>query len=238
MQKWKIKKIDLNANILCGVFYFFGVILFNFDFGVTLIKGFSELLLYLCALVFFAVVYWSYKYQAKFNYKRFFIWALIAFVGTLLIEMVGTNTGMIFGNYKYGQVLRLQIFETPLVIGFNWVFLIVSGSEIARHFTYYLAFLNKQSVVVKSFITAVVSAILITFFDFIMEPIAVYLGYWNWGYDNIYEVPLQNYIAWFLVSLAFSLFYISLKIKIKSSFVQNIFWLQLLFFSLLRLFLS
>ena len=237
MVKLKIEHFDLILNILFSVFYFFGAILFSLDFSFILIRSLSEFFLFLCVFGFFAAVYLSYKNQATFNYKRFLIWALFTFVWTLSIEMIGTASGMIFGSYTYGQVLSLQIFNTPLIIGFNWVILIVSGSEIARRFADYLAFLNKQNIYLKSFFTAMVSAVLITFFDYIMEPIAVYLGYWNWGNDDFYMVPLQNYIAWFIISLVFSLSYLSLKIKIKSSFVQNIFWLQLMFFVLLRVFM-
>ncbi|MEI6728378.1 MAG: carotenoid biosynthesis protein [bacterium] len=237
LPKLKIQNLDQYLNTLFSIFYVFGVIFFSLDFGFVLMKNLSEIFLYLCAFGFFLAVFWSYQYQAKFNYKLFLIWALITFTTTLVLEMIGTATGVIFGNYKYGQVLSLQLFSTPVIIVFNWVILIISGSEISRRFVGNLTFLNKQNGFIQLFFSAIISAVLISFFDYVMEPVAVYLDYWNWGSSDIYQIPGQNYIAWFGISLAFSLWYLSLKIKIKSSFVRNIFWLQLLFFVLLRVFL-
>lgn len=237
LPKLKIQNLDLYLNILFSIFYVFGVIFFSLDFGFVLMKSLSELFLYLCVLSFFGAVYWSYQYQTKFNYKLFLIWALITFTATLVLEMIGTATGVIFGSYNYGQVLSFQLFNTPVIIGFNWVILIVSGSEIGRRFAANLTFLNKQNGFIQLFFGAIISAVLITFFDYVMEPVAVYLDYWNWGSRDVYQIPVQNYLAWFGIAIAFSLSYLSLKIKIKSSFVRNIFWMQLLFFLLLRIFL-
>ena len=41
-------------------------------------------------------------------------------------------------------------------------------------------------------------ALLASFFDWLMEPIAVKLGYWQWASETI---PVYNYICWFLCSL-------------------------------------
>jgi len=235
--KLKVENFDIILNILFPVFYLFGVVLFNLDFSFSWIKNLSELFLYLTAFAFFTAIYFSYKFQAKFNYSRFLIFALITYFSTLVIEMIGTKTGMIFGEYTYGQVLSLQLFNTPLIIGLNWFILIVSGSEIARSFTNSVVFLKQKKNSLQLFLATTISAILITFFDYIMEPIAVYLDYWNWGFSDIYQVPPQNYLAWFIIAFVFSLVYLSLQIEIKSTFVKNIFWLQLLFFALLRVFM-
>ena len=34
-------------------------------------------------------------------------------------------------------------------------------------------------------------------FDWVMEPVAVKLGYWQWENDRI---PLYNYISWIIIS--------------------------------------
>lgn len=36
-------------------------------------------------------------------------------------------------------------------------------------------------------------------FDWLMEPVAIRLGYWKWGGDG--SIPLFNYACWFIVSL-------------------------------------
>lgn len=231
----KLKNFDFLLTTLFGVFYLFGVILFNFKPTFIIIQGLSELFLYFCAAGFFLAIYLSYRYQSKFNFNSFFVFSAITFVATLVIEMIGTATGVIFGSYTYGKVLSLQIFNTPLIIGFNWLILIVCCCEIARALFNYMEVFKSQSNWVKYIITSIISVSLITFFDFIMEPIAVYFGYWNWGSKDIYLIPLQNYVAWFVIGFIFSIFYLFINIEIKSSFVKNIFWLQLLFFTFLRL---
>ena len=58
----------------------------------------------------------------------------------------------------------------------------------------------------KPWRSIILTALLMVVFDFVMEPAAVKLRYWTWQ-DGI--IPLQNYIAWFLVSLF--LMYIAIK---------------------------
>ncbi|HRZ22364.1 MAG TPA: carotenoid biosynthesis protein, partial [Bacteroidales bacterium] len=55
---------------------------------------------------------------------RLAIYFLIIFTAGLLVEAIGVNTGVIFGEYAYGSVLGLTIWGTPLMIGVNWLMLI------------------------------------------------------------------------------------------------------------------
>jgi putative membrane protein len=51
------------------------------------------------------------------------------------LEVVGVKTGLIFGEYKYGSTLGIKLFEVPLIIGFNWVFVILGSISISRLIT-------------------------------------------------------------------------------------------------------
>lgn len=233
----KIESFDAYLNYIFGAIFFVSIFLFTNSITFEFARNLSEVFLYVCVIVFLTAIYLSYKYQLKFNCRNFVIWLVITFILTLILEMVGTASGLIFGEYKYGQVLQLQLFRTPLIIGLNWAIIILSATEIARNIVISINKSKNTDSNIFYFITGILAALLTTAFDYILEPVAVYLGYWNWGNSDIYKVPLQNYIAWFVISLIFSCFYLFLKIKIKSSFVRNIFWMQFIFFLMLWIYL-
>jgi putative membrane protein len=58
----------------------------------------------------------------------------------------------------------------------------------------------------NAFFIAIFTATLATLFDVLLEPAAVGLNYWIWTLTaDPFNVPIQNYIAWFLISFSFSL---------------------------------
>ena len=57
----------------------------------------------------------------------FFLIFLLGFV----VEVVGVQTGLIFGSYSYGATLGVKLFDTPLLIGLNWIFVSYSSYSIA-----------------------------------------------------------------------------------------------------------
>ncbi|MBD3187047.1 carotenoid biosynthesis protein [Candidatus Bathyarchaeota archaeon] len=121
--------------------------------------------------------------------KRMVIWAGITYLATFLIEALGVATGAIFGPYAYGSTLGFQVLEVPLVIGFNWMLIILGITlEIKRK-------------IHNPIHAALITAILVTFLDAIIEPVAMHHDYWNWLVPGI---PVQNFIAWFIISFLFS----------------------------------
>jgi bisanhydrobacterioruberin hydratase len=148
------------------------------------------------------------------------IWLLSASVITFIIEVIGTQTSLIFGNYDYGKTLGLKVAGVPLVIGFNWSFIIWGCSEAASKL--------KLNILIK-ILTAASAAV---FLDFLIEPVAMYLDYWQWE-GNI--IPLQNYIAWFIISVIFSASYYYIKAKSRSTLPVHFYLTQIIFFGLLNL---
>jgi len=59
----------------------------------------------------------------KFN-KKFLLFFILFYLFFFFIEVLGVKTGKIFGSYFYGKSLGFKIFETPVIIGLNWIFLI------------------------------------------------------------------------------------------------------------------
>jgi putative membrane protein len=119
--------------------------------------------------------------------KRFLLWGAAVYVVTFFLEALGVATGLVFGEYRYGPTLGLAAFGVPLVIAFNWAVVVFGAVSMAGR--------RKRS----DFMVAVMTGVVATMFDWIMEPVAIQLDYWTWagGY-----IPLQNYLAWFLIATA------------------------------------
>lgn len=174
------------------------------------------------SLSLFINLFMLFLFHRPFDSKHIFF-----FVGVILftftVEVVGVKTGLIFGEYFYGSSLILKIFETPFLIGFNWLMLTYGVVQLLR--------MNSQ---VRKF-SILLGAILMTVYDFVMEPVAVKTGMWSWPSD---EIPLQNYLGWFIVSAIVILGFELLKINTDNKIAGRIFILQFIFFIVLNLFLK
>lgn len=157
----------------------------------------------------------------KKNDQKILLWILITYILTFAIEVIGAKTGMVFGVYKYGNTLGFKVFEVPVVIGLNWVFIILGAVNIVQK--------KINSKLLIAFFVGLIS----TIFDIFLEPVAIKFDYWTWE-NNI--IPLQNYIAWFVISFVFTLFYLYfVKSRKDNSSVQIYFVVQTIFFVLLNL---
>ena len=148
--------------------------------------------------------------------------ALIAFIiilGGFLIELIGTKTGYLFGDYAYGASLGWRLFGVSVIIGVNWYAIVLASSNIAR-------FLK-----VNVFLQAVVAGTLCVGLDVVIEPVAIKYGFWTWANG---EIPLFNYITWFFFSVFFSLLYLKSSPLINKT-AAWLYAIWLLFFGILIL---
>jgi putative membrane protein len=168
--------------------------------------------------------------------KDYALFFLIAFVIGMTTEIIGVNTGLLFGHYQYGQVLGPKLFGVPLLIGLNWfVIVFCSGSLltqcvdlIERKFNINLA------AAASTFIIILGGATIATCFDFILEPVAVKLNFWSW--DRGY-IPLFNYVCWFIISAILLSIKMYLKKMRVNTFATSLLIIQSVFFLMLNLFL-
>ena len=151
--------------------------------------------------------------------KKFFLWYIITYLFTLLVEIIGVKTGLVFGSYDYGNVLGLKVFDTPLIIGLNWVFVIAGAYSLSGKI-----FNSTGSKVLFTGLLAVA-------FDIILEPVAINLGYWNWegGY-----IPIQNFVAWFVLAVIFGFTAEKMKLVITTKIALQYFLIQTIFFAILN----
>ena len=160
-----------------------------------------------------------YAYKSSSN--KFLIWALITYIITFTLEVVGVKTSLIFGDYSYGNILGVKVLEVPLIIGFNWVFVILGSITVSQ-------IISKNKIVI-----AITSASISVLFDYVLEPVAIKLNYWQWA-DNI--IPVQNYIAWFFIAFISVLIFSYLKVNVKSKIGLHYLVIQFVFFLLIQIF--
>jgi len=171
----------------------------------------------------------------------FYTFLLTCFAVGVAVEVIGVNTGLLFGDYTYGQVLGPKLRNVPLLIGVNW-FIIIYCCGISIHtllmkaITRIAADTGKAPLALKALSVIIDGATLAVFFDWLMEPVAVKLGYWTWNGDG--SIPMFNYICWFVVSLLLLISFHFAKFNKQNKFAVNLLLIQLMFFLLLRTFLN
>ena len=157
----------------------------------------------------------------SFN-KKFLIRLFLVFLLGLTVEIIGVNFSIFFGEYKYGNNLGIKIFDVPIVIGFNWVLLIILTGNFAH------------KIFPKSIMLRVLNgSIMMILLDLLIEISAPKLDYWEFAVN---PVPLSNYLWWFIFSILFHFIYQSNNKK-EHIVSTNILIIHFLFFGLLALFL-
>jgi putative membrane protein len=147
----------------------------------------------------------------------------MAVVVGMITEMIGVNTGLLFGDYSYGEIFGRKLFGVPVLIGINWFCIVYASYVIAMS-------IHRKQPSGKA-IVALLTASIATTFDWVMEPVAMKLGFWNWA-DG--QIPVFNYISWFVISFAVSVAFGFLKIGANNKFAPYFLMIQVLFFLFLR----
>jgi bisanhydrobacterioruberin hydratase len=229
-EKYMLKTKTQIATAIAIFFHTIGFVgmFFNKDFFVATT---ALNLLLMAGLLFYT--------QQKINFY-FILFVVISFVVGIVVEIVGTSTGYLFGQYEYGNMLGIGIKNVPLVIGINW-FIIMYCCGITVH-----TILEKLSAKLETMtgapspalkILSIISdgAMLAVVFDWIMEPAAIKLGYWKWLGDG--EIPAYNYMTWFVVSTLMMLIFSVLKFNKQNIFAVNLLMIMMMFFMIVRTFL-
>jgi putative membrane protein len=150
------------------------------------------------------------------NTRRFYTFLAVSYGVGFLVEVAGINTGVIFGEYEYGDVLGWKTWGTPWTIGVNWFIVTYVVNQWVMDWK------------LTRIMHAVVSGLVVTGLDYIIEPVAIELGMWTWEQASI---PVRNYVAWFVVSGALSYFYHAQNLPAKQ-ISKVVFVVMVLFFIL------
>ncbi len=185
--------------------YFSGTI--GFAMNPEFFKPFTPLTLLLTSFVFLS-------FQVKQNLTYLSTFLTIGLIG-FIIEVIGVKSGLIFGRYTYGAALGFKVEGVPLVISLNWALLISSGVLMGAYFS------------ANKWMNALLSALIITAIDFVIEQVCVQMDFWQFESGL---AGMQNYFAWFLISFICSVFFYSVLSKGNKRIALIVLSLQVFFF--------
>jgi putative membrane protein len=148
---------------------------------------------------------------------RFYLFVLFVFLIGYGVEWIGVHTHYLFGIYSYGKNLGFKLSGIPLIIGINWVVLILVTHSIS------LKFLN------HNIFTPVLAAIFMVGLDFLIEPVAIKSDYWSW-FEN--HIPVFNYVCWFFISLIIHFIYRKIRLTEQNTVYNCIYIVLVVFFSI------
>ncbi|MFD1496902.1 carotenoid biosynthesis protein [Streptosporangium lutulentum] len=106
-------------------------------------------------------------------------------------EWIGIRTGLPFGDYGYGDLLRPQLGGVPVIVALAW-----GGMGLAAHATAAAAAPGSRRGRI------VLGALALTAWDLFLDPQMIRLNLWTWHDPGPYRgVPIGNFAGWLLVSL-------------------------------------
>ena len=212
------KKNNLNKIFIAIIYIYFiaGVLWHLLPLTKTIVVNLTPY-----GLAFFSIIILSFN-EENFNNKTV-AWIISIFILTIIVEAIGVNTAIIFGNYFYSNVLGIKIFGVPLVIGLNWTIVILGLFTLVENIFY-------SNIIFNSILIGALAVL----FDIILEPVAVKLNYWQWETSFI---PLKNYLSWFVIAVVFGFAGFKLKAKFRSRYILHYIFAQFLFLCLLNIFL-
>jgi putative membrane protein len=161
----------------------------------------------------FLILLWAWPLKHFRDALIIGLWFLIG----MTAEWVGVKTGWPFGTYYYGDNLGAKFDGIPYMIGINWAMLTMLTAAMLRKVT-------------KLWVKAAAGAILMVALDFLIEPLSGSFDFWHWEGGDI---PIRNYVAWFVIAFVMHLFYPLLKEKGNEQFSIQLYLAQVFFFSVL-----
>jgi len=204
------------VKIFFIIFYAVGIagLLIPFTFSLFLRLIPFALILSFIALALF--------HKDKTDVKSLVVFLIIYALG-FMVEAIGVNTQLIFGNYQYGDSLGFKLFNTPLIIGLNWLLLVYITSSVIEEFK------------LKWFPSIILASTIMLVYDIILEQVASQINMWQWSHNII---PIQNYIAWFIIAVLFQYLIKAFRVRTENKLAQVILICQFAFFISLYLILK
>jgi len=146
----------------------------------------------------------------------------------LFIKIIPLALLLSFGLLMYFHVVKITMREllvfsaihTPIIIGFNWLFLTYTVASIV------------ESIQLPKGIKLIAAPGLMVMYDILMEQVAPSLDMWSWANSTI---PMQNYLAWYFISLGLIALLKIFRIDTRNPLSFTLFACQLIFFAILVL---
>lgn len=186
------------------VWYVIGVVLVGFDLLPSWLEWANPVFLWLAG----AVGGWIIANGVQRKHAPWIV-ALI-FFGSIAVETLGVKTGFPFSEYIYTEAFGPTIFGVPVTIGAAWLAVIGSSYSVARLFNF-----KRRVLLLVPFLAV--------WLDMAIDPIAANVkDYWQWANDGFYyDIPTQNFVGWFGLSLIFSWVLDRFEIKSDPIFLNH-----------------
>ncbi len=206
----KLVKKQTILLIVLIIFYTVGVVGMNTSYrsDILALTPFNLLLSLAC-------LYLSFK---DYSFKKHVDLLLVAVAG-YTVEWIGVHTALLFGEYHYGDILGPKLDDISLIIGVNWLLLTFSASAIVHKWQIPLA------------LKALIAGALMTALDWLIEPVAIRLGFWSWHQSGI---PVYNYVCWMIFSTLFCFWILKRKTVETNQVSTGLFVIMLIFFAILN----
>lgn len=175
------------------------------------------------------VTFFLALYADKNKTKTLYVALIICYITGVLIELVGVQSGLLFGEYSYGKTLGPKIFGTPFIIGLNWAMLVYASVSFSNRF------IASYPIFIKSILGATIMVLL----DVLIEPVAVKYDFWTWSAEplnNIIVAPIQNYTTWWIAAFLLNIVVHKMVPELKNNAIELLYCLQCLFFGWIILF--
>jgi putative membrane protein len=219
-----------------------GILLFLFAFfPVNFIEIKIEFVSIISIIIFAIPSYYFFiknsKNKKTQNKAIFTIIAISIFA--VVIETIGIITGFPYSPFFYGDYIGFKIFDlTPFTILFTFTPLVLGSTFLANKYKKQLSEKIKFIKLNEKIIFIFLSVLFLVITDLLLDPVAVYLGFWTWINPGIYYgIPLMNYFGWVFSGLIASVIYYyfmknnTFSGQEKSLFYSTCFWCGAAFFT-------
>ncbi|MEM7660052.1 MAG: carotenoid biosynthesis protein [Bacteroidota bacterium] len=201
------KRFSTAAIIFLAVFHEIGLV----GLHLEATKSVFQMLIPLNLLLSIGVLaFFHREWTSKFG-----IFAFVVFWAGYLVELLGVQTGVIFGEYAYGSALGIKIAGVPPMIGVNWLLLT------------YITAITAQKLSSNLWMRATLGAAFMVILDFLIEPMAIRYDMWTWAGDSI---PAQNFFAWFVIAWGMQYGFHNLHQEKSNPVATPLYLIQLVFF--------
>lgn len=217
--------IALGISLLFHVSAIIGLLFTNYD--AFFIKNTPLNLMISLVLVLFTHQYFN---------KSFWFFFIACSLAGVVYEIIGVNTGLLFGDYEYSDVMGFKILGVPVLLGCLWFTTMYSvGCLVFKLYAsikvkYKLKLSNNK----ERHLLAIAAAFAAVLLDYFLEPVAIKLNFWKWFPPG--EIPFYNYVCWFFGSLILQYLFVNLNFKKQNIFVVYLYGIQAVFFITIILF--
>ena|SRR3989344_3302831 len=180
---------------------------------------------YLILLVYFTKCYLKERVALDWllilsavGVHAYYFWGLNGIVFLIAVGIVSTVAELvslktplnIFGvPYRYN--LKSGYFVSKIVIAGVYPLDITAAWILLKYLSFFLSLIIGEYFGLGNISRAVLSAVILVFFDLVIDPLAVSDGAWIWSKKGQFMgVPWQNFLGWFWVGVAASFLPINL----------------------------